>query len=51
MQKVYQYVPLQDFSKSWTDADLYKKYKLTRNEISYIEQTVPSSISKDGEED
>ena len=51
MQKVYQYVPLQEFSKSWTDADLYKKYKLTRNEISYIEQTVPSSISKDGEED
>lgn len=25
---VFQFVPLQDFSKSWTDAELYDKYGL-----------------------
>ncbi|NLI64976.1 MAG: restriction endonuclease, partial [Bacteroidales bacterium] len=36
-RKVYQFVPLQDFSKPWTDEELYKKYKLTQEEIDYIE--------------
>ena len=27
---VYSVVPDQDFSKSWTDEELYKKYNLTR---------------------
>ena len=33
---VYQFVPLQDFSKPWTDADLYAKYELTEEEISWL---------------
>ncbi len=32
--------PLQDFSKKWTDKDLYKKYNLTKAEISYIESMI-----------
>lgn len=36
----YQFVPLQDFSKSWTDAELYKKYKLTQDEINFIESMI-----------
>lgn len=39
---VYQFVPLQDFSKSWTDAELYKKYELSETEISYIESIISS---------
>ena len=37
---VYQFVPLQDFSKPWTDEELYKKYKLTQEEIDYIENNI-----------
>ena len=37
---VYSLVPMQDFSKSWTDEELYAKYKLTTNEIAFIESMV-----------
>lgn len=37
---VYHYVPLQDFSKPWTDEELYKKYKLNQDEIDFIEAMV-----------
>lgn len=37
---VYEYVPLQDFSKPWTDEELYTKYNLTEEEISFIESMV-----------
>lgn len=40
MQGVYRYVPLQDFSKPWTDAELYAKYKLTEDEIAFIESMI-----------
>jgi site-specific DNA-methyltransferase (adenine-specific) len=33
-------VPMQDFSKPWTDEELYKKYNLTSEEINYIENTI-----------
>jgi len=36
----FELVPLQDFSKSWTDEELYKKYKLTQEEIDYIEDNI-----------
>lgn len=38
--RVYQFVPMQDFSKSWTDAELYAKYKLTKDEIAFIESMI-----------
>lgn len=37
---VYQFVPMQDFSKPWTDDELYAKYGLTEEEIAYIEKMV-----------
>ncbi len=36
----YQFVPLQDFSEPWTDEKLYAKYKLTKDEIAFIESTI-----------
>lgn len=46
MQKAYTMVPLQDFSRPWTDDDLYAKYELTDEEIAAIE----SLIGHDGTE-
>jgi site-specific DNA-methyltransferase (adenine-specific) len=40
LKKVYQLVPMQDFSKPWTDEELYKKYKLTKEEIAFIESMI-----------
>lgn len=40
MRGVYQLVPMQDFTKSWTDEELYKKYKLTEDEIAFIESMI-----------
>lgn len=37
---VYQFVPLQDFSKPWADAELYQKYELTQEEIDFIESMI-----------
>ena len=37
---VYQFVPLQDFSRSWTDEDLYKRYRLTSEEIQFVESMI-----------
>lgn len=36
----YQFVPMQDFSKPWTDEELYKKYGLTAGEIEFIESMI-----------
>lgn len=38
--KNYRFVPLQDFTKSWIDAELYEKYELTDEEIAFIEATI-----------
>jgi len=40
MKGAYQFVPMQDFSESWTDEKLYKKYGLTKDEIAFIESMV-----------
>lgn len=39
-QKVYQLVPMQDFSRAWTDEQLYVKYGLSKDEINFIEQMI-----------
>jgi site-specific DNA-methyltransferase (adenine-specific) len=38
--KVYESVPMQDFSKPWMDEELYAKYKLTQEEIDFIESMI-----------
>jgi len=40
MSYVFGCVPLQDFSKPWTDEELYKKYGLTDEEIQFIESMI-----------
>lgn len=37
---VYRYVPILDFSRAWTDKELYEKYELTEKEIEFIESMV-----------
>lgn len=45
---VYQFVPLQDFSKPWTDEELYAKYNLTQEEIDFIESMIkPMNLGGD----
>jgi site-specific DNA-methyltransferase (adenine-specific) len=39
-RSAYSLVPLQDFSKAWTDEELYKKYGLTDDEVAYIEKLI-----------
>lgn len=36
----FSFVPVQDFSRVWTDADLYAKYELTEEEIAFIESVI-----------
>lgn len=38
--RVYSFVPIQDFKQPWTDEKLYKKYKFTKDEISFIESLI-----------
>jgi len=40
MRDKYEFVPMQDFSKPWTDEKLYEKYELTPDEIAFIESMV-----------
>lgn len=48
MRQVFQLVPMQDFSKPWTDEELYKKYKLTKEEIAFIESMIkPMEVNLD----
>ena len=37
---LFQFVPVQDFSKPWTDEMLYNKYDLSQPEIDYIEAMI-----------
>ena len=36
----FRFVPLQDFSKPWTDVELYAKYGLTDEETAFIESMI-----------
>lgn len=46
-RQTFYFVPLQDFSKPWTDEELYKKYNLTDDEIAFIESMIrPMDSSK-----
>jgi len=39
-RKVYDFVPMQDFSEEWTDEKLFKKYGITTDEIAFIESMI-----------
>ena len=36
----FQFVPLVDFQKKWTDAELYEMFELSADEIAYIESLI-----------
>lgn len=50
-KQVYSLVPMQDFSKPWTDEELYKKYDLTKEEIDFIESMIRPMDLSTGKED
>jgi site-specific DNA-methyltransferase (adenine-specific) len=39
-RSTYNWVPMQCWDRTWTDKDLFKKYKLTAAEIDYIESVI-----------
>ena len=51
MRQVYQFVPIQDFSKPWTDEELYEKYELSDKDISYIQYMVKPMDTNASEKD
>ena len=40
LKKVYEFVPMQDFTQDWNDNKLYSLYKLTNSEINFIEEMI-----------
>jgi site-specific DNA-methyltransferase (adenine-specific) len=40
LRSTYTWVPQQAWDREWTDGELYKKYKLTKEEIEYIESMI-----------
>lgn len=50
--KVYSLIPMQNFSESWSDEKLYKKYGITNDEIVYIESMIrPMELSGNPKDD
>ena len=51
-RSAYSFVPLQDFSRAWSDKELYAKYGLTNEEITYIESVIkPMDLSSDSDDE
>ncbi len=48
---MYTWVPMQSWDRQWTDGDLYKIYKLTTDEIEYIESVIRPMDSTNGADD
>lgn len=51
-RKVYTFVPSQEWTRRWTDEDLYAKYDISASEIAFIEKVVrPMNLSGASEDD
>lgn len=51
-RKVYSFVPTQEWTRRWTDEDLYAKYGITASEIAFIEKVVrPMDLGGVSEDD
>jgi site-specific DNA-methyltransferase (adenine-specific) len=47
-RKVYAFVPIQEWTKKWSDTDLYARYGLSASEIAFIEKIVrPLDVNGD----
>lgn len=51
LKKIYQLVPQQDFSKPWSDEELYAKYELSDEEIDFIESMIKPMNFNGGDND
>ena len=50
-RKVYTFVPTQEWTRKWTDEDLYAKYGIAPGEIDFIEKFVrPMNLGGDSED-
>ena len=51
-RKVYTFVPIQKWTRRWTDEDLYAQYGISKSEIAFIEKVVrPMDLSGDSEDE
>ncbi|MBI2301208.1 MAG: Eco57I restriction-modification methylase domain-containing protein [Armatimonadetes bacterium] len=51
-RKVYTFVPTQDWTRPWTDEDLYARYGISESEIAFIEKIVrPMDLGGDSEDE
>ncbi len=50
-RKVYSFVPVQKWTKQWTDEDLYEKYQISKSEIAFIEKVVRPMGQDDGDDE
>lgn len=50
MSYVFELVPVQDFSRSWTDPELYDKYGLTDDEIAFIDSMIRPMNTEDSQQ-
>jgi len=46
-RSAYSFVPIQDFSKPWTDKELFRKYGLNGEEVAYIERLIRPMAAAD----
>ena len=49
IRSTYTWVPIQAWDREWTDEMLYKKYRLSQTEISYIEEVIRQMEPNAGE--
>lgn len=47
MKGVYHWVPQQDWNQDWTDAVLYKKYGISKDEVTFINRMVRPIVEGD----
>lgn len=50
-RKVYTFVPTQQWTKTWTDKELYRRYGLSSSEIEFIEKIVRPLDRANGDND
>lgn len=51
LRSTYSWIPIQSWDRQWTDKALYKKYKLTGQEIDYIESVIKPMDLSEGSDD
>jgi site-specific DNA-methyltransferase (adenine-specific) len=50
-RRVYTFVPMQEWTRLWTDEDLYAKYGISASEIEFIEKVVRPMSDRNGDDE